>query len=379
MRPGLLALRGLVIKELRQVRRDPRLLSLLLLAPLIQLFIFGYAATLDVATARVAVLDGDRSPESRAFIARLAVTEGFEIAAHVSTDVEAERLLGRGSADLAVILPAGYGRAVAGRGTSAVQILVDGTDTVAASIGLAGASGLLASIAREIGQQRASELPGAQAPTLLIARTRVFFNPELRSRIFLVPGVLALVLMLVTMVATSMAIVREKELGTLEQLVVTPVSRTALLAGKLIPFALFGLVVSLAVLAIAHFWFRVPLEGSAALLLVNVVPFLLGTLGLGLLVSIVSNTQQQAMMTATFFVMLPMIYLSGFVFPIESMPAPVRPLTELVPLRHFLEILRGVMLKGSGVRALWPEILALTGLGLSVFGLAIALFPKRLG
>jgi ABC-2 type transport system permease protein len=184
--------------------------------------------------------------------------------------------------------------------------------------------------------------------------------------------------MLVTLIATSMAVVRERELGTLEQLVVTPVSRGALVAGKLIPFAIFGFADSLLVLAIARFWFDIPLEGSGALLVASVFPFLLSTLGLGLILSTVSRTQQQAMMTAVFFVMLPMIYLSGFVFPIESMPAAVQPLTRLVPLRHFLEIVRAVMLKGAGISDLAPQLLQMTALGFAIFGAAVLLFRKRI-
>jgi ABC-2 type transport system permease protein len=183
--------------------------------------------------------------------------------------------------------------------------------------------------------------------------------------------------MMVTLVATSMAIVREREVGTFEQLVVTPAPRWILVAGKLIPFALFGAFDTMVILAVAHFWFRIPIDGHVALLLASAVPYLFCTLGLGLFVSTVSRTQQQAMMTAMFFVMLPMIYLSGFVFPVESMPTLIQPLTEVIPLRHFLIIIRGVMLKGAGFSELQRPILTLIGLGVAIFGLSVAAFRKR--
>lgn len=375
-----LALRGLVIKELRQIRRDPRMVPLLMVAPILQLLIFGYAATLDVATARVVILDADHSPESRSLASRVAASSAFELVGHVSNEQGAEEEIAGGRADLAVSIPAGYGHALAGTGSTAVQIVVDGSDSVSASIGLASASGLIARIAREVAEARYAAL-GARAPPRppeVSVASRILYNPDLKSRTFMVPGVLAMVLLIVTMIATSMALVREKELGTLEQLIVTPVTRATLLAGKLIPFAIFGIFDILAVLAVAVFWFQIPLRGSVVLLLGNAFPFLLCTLGLGLLVSTISQTQQQAMMTAMFLVMLPMIYLSGFVFPIESMPKVVQPLTELMPLTHFLVIIRGVMLKGAGWRELWPEITKLSALGVGIFGLAIALFRKRL-
>jgi ABC-2 type transport system permease protein len=377
---GAVALRGLVRKELRQVRGDRRMLQILVVAPVIQLFVFAYAANLDVATTKVAVLDRDRSPESRALAARVRASDQLELVGEVGSDAEAEAWIGRGDAEIVVSVPAGYGRALASDdGETSVQLMIDGSNSVPASVGGTAVTGLVQRLARRVGEERLARL-GAEAPDLpasLAVRTRVLYNPELRSRLFLVPGILGTILMLVTLIATSMAIVRERELGTLEQLVVTPVSRPVLVAGKLIPFALFGFVDSTAVLAIAHFWFKVPLEGSVVLLLASVVPFLLSTLGLGLIVSTISRTQQQAMMTAVFFVMLPMIYLSGFVFPIESMPALIQPVTLVVPLRHFLVVVRAVMLKGAGLHELAVPLLQMTALGLVIFGSAVALFRKR--
>jgi len=362
------ALVGMVVKELRQVRADPRILQVLLLAPLLQLFLFSYAANLDTATARVAIVDHDRSPASRSLAARIGVTEGFEVLGEVHSEAEGYRLLGAGDAELIVAIPQGYGRALAGGEPIDVQNRKDGADSVSASIGVAGLGGLVGRLSSSPAQT-----PGAEA------RPRVLFNPELRSRLFMVPGVLAMVLLVVTMIATSMAIVRERELGTLEQLVVTPISRSTLLAGKLLPYALFGLVDAALVLLLARFWFGVPFEGSPLLLWANVPFFLLASLGLGLLASTVSGTQQQAMLTSVFFMMIPMIYLSGFVFPVESMPRVVQPLTELNPLRHFLTLLRGIMLKGAGFAEVWPTMVKLAAIGAGIFALSVTLFHKRTG
>ncbi|MHB8878126.1 MAG: ABC transporter permease [Myxococcaceae bacterium] len=377
MRLGwLIALRGLIVKELRQVLSDPKMIPLLVVGPILQLIIFGYAATLDVATARVVVVDEDHSPESRALALQFAAAESFELVGEVATAGRAEGLIAVGAADVALVVGEGYGREKAGGQPTAVQLLVDGTDSTSATVAITGAAGLVQSLSTGLAQTGEDGPP--PAPARVSARTRVLYNPELKSRVFMVPGVLAIVLLIVTMIATAMAVVREKETGTLEQLVVTPVSRATLLAGKLVPFALFGLVDTFFVLVLSRWLFQVPFEGSVWLLLANVPAFLACTLGLGLLVSTVSRTQQEAMMTAMFLVMLPMIYLSGFVFPIESMPRPVQPLTELVPVRHFLVILRGVMLKGAGAADLWPSIAKLAGLGAVTFGASVALFHKRI-
>ncbi len=375
-----LALKGLILKELRQIRRDTRMIPLLLVAPVIQVFVFGYAATLDVATAQVVVQDRDHTAESRTLTARIGASDAFDLVGQVQTDAETEDMLKRGTAEVAVVIPKGYGKALAGDGSTQVQIVIDGSDSISASVGLSSSAGLLGRVAREVATRRLESLGSAApaVPAQVQVRTRVLYNPELKSRIFMVPGVLAMVLMIVTMIATSMATVREKELGTMEQLIVTPVNRATLLAGKLIPFALFGLADSLVVLAVTYWWFKVPMQGSIWLLLANIFPYLLSMLGLGLLVSTISSTQQQSMMTAMFLVMMPMIYLSGFVFPIESMPRAVQPFTQLIPLRHFLDIVRGVMLKGAGFRELWPSIAKLTALGVAIFGLSVVLFRKRL-
>ncbi|HOM58166.1 MAG TPA: ABC transporter permease, partial [Candidatus Latescibacteria bacterium] len=209
--------------------------------------------------------------------------------------------------------------------------------------------------------------------------TRVWYNPELKSRNFMLPGVLALVLLIIATAATSMAIVREKENGTIEQIIVTPIRSLELIAGKLIPFAIVGMVEVLLVLSVATLWFRVPLKGSGVLLLTLTFLFVITTQGMGLFVSTVSRTQQQAMMIIIFFIALPMILLSGFVFPIENMPKPIQPITYLMPLRYFLVIVRGIFLKGVGMEVLWPRVVALAAFAFGILALAVARFQKRVG
>lgn len=376
---GWIAFRGLVRKEFLQIRADKRMISTLLVAPLIQLVVFSYAANLDVAKANVVILDWDRTPQSRSLALAIAASDSFTWVGDVPTQDAAERAIATGKAEIAVEIPVGYGAALLGRGSSAVQLVVDGSDSTFAQVGITAGTGLVSSLVAEA-TGAIPRAPSAGSPPLspgIDLRTRVLFNPDLRSRIFLVPGVLGTVLMVVTMVASSMAIVKEKELGTLEQLLVTPVSGATIVAGKLVPFGFIGFVDSLLIVAVAHLWFGVPLRGSLPLLFANVIPYLLCTLGLGLFISTVSRTQQQAMMTASFFVMVPMIYLSGFVFAVESMPRAVQPFTEVVPLRHFLEIVRGIMLKGATFGELLPRIAALWGLGVLILTLAVRRFHKR--
>jgi ABC-2 type transport system permease protein len=364
------ALRGLVRKELRQIRADPRMIPVLVLAPVLQLFIFGYAATMDVTRARVTIVDGDGSPSSRALAAHVAASDSAEVVAHDAAPAQAEARLLAGQADMVITIPVGYGRELAAGRPVDVQLTVDGTESTTASIGMSGMAGLVASL----GGAEA----GAAGATGVEARRVVLFNPEFRSRLFMVPGMLAIVLLIVTLVATAMAVVKEKELGTFEMLAVTPVSRATLLAGKLLPFAAFGFLDGALVLLLSRHWFEVPIRGSVLLLFGTAVPWVLCTLGLGLLVSIVSRTQQQAMLTAVFLVMMPLIYFSGFVFPIETMPRLVQPLTEVDPLTHLMSVLRGVMLRGAGLPELWPPILKLAAIGGITFAGALLLFRKRL-
>ena len=366
-------LRVLVWKEFLELRMDPRLFGIVIIAPILQLTLLGYAATTDIRNVPIVVADGDRSSASRELVQRFDASTNFTVIGIVTTVSEIEPFLERGRAWLALSIPAGYGDDVARGIPATVQIVADGTDSNSTTGALGYATALIGSYAREL-----LETEGRRpASGTIDARVRVWFNPQLESRFFMIPGVLALVLLVVTANLAAMAIVREKEVGTLEQLNVTPLRRWELIAGKLLPYGLIGMVDVLLVTAVAVFWFEVPLRGSFWLLFGLSVLYVVCTLSLGLLVSTLSATQQQAMITATFFFLMPMIYLSGFLAPIENMPQPIQWATYLMPLRYFLVIVRGIFLKGVGVDILWPQVAALGAWAGVVLSLAVLRSTKR--
>jgi len=363
-------------KEVLELRQDPRIFSVIFIAPVIQLTVLGYAATTDVRNVPIVVVDVDRSAASRALISRFQASGIFTLV-DVTADVRAiDPYLTRGEAWMALSIPPGYGEDIAAARPATVQVVADGSDASSTNVAMGYASNLGAGYAQELVEARS----GGNAPSVggIEPRVRIWFNPTIESRYFMLPGIFALLLLVVTTNLSSMAIVREKEIGTLEQLNVTPLGRVELIFGKLLPYGAIGLIDALIVLLVMLFWFEVPLRGSFWLLMGMSLIYLLTTLGLGLFVSTISKTQQQAMMTSTFFFLTPMMYLSGFVFPIENMPAAIQPITYLIPLRYFVIILRGIFLKGVGLETLWPQALALLGWGVAILALAIARSSKRL-
>ena len=361
-------------KEFLELRQDPRLFGIVIIAPLVQLTMLGYAATTDVRNVPMLVVDEDASSESRDLVSRFEASGNFVVVDRMSSSDQIDAYLDSGRAWMALQIPAKYGDRVRSGQPTTVQVVADGTDANSTNVALGYAGNLVSSFARELA---ASSGRGSPTP-LVSADVRVWFNPQLESKDFMIPGIIALLLLVVTTNLSSMAIVRERELGTLEQLNVTPIARWELIVGKMLPYAFIGLVDVLLVVVVAIFWFEVPLRGSFALLLVMCVVYLMTTLGLGLFVSTISATQQQAMMTASFFFLIPMVFLSGFVFPIENMPALVQPVTYLIPLRYFLVILRDIFLKGVGLETFWREALALTAWGVGILTLATLRSSKRL-
>jgi ABC-2 type transport system permease protein len=371
-------LRCLVRKEFQELRMNPRLFRLVIIAPIIQLTMLGYAATTDIRDVPLVVADGDRTAASRELVERFDASSNFSIVATVTTVNEIEPYLESGNASLALTIPSGYGERILSRRPVTVQIVADGTDSNSTTVALGYSSSLIAGYARDLAAAAGETAAGAaEAPTGIDARIRVWFNPELESRFFMIPGVLALILLVITANLAAMAIVREKELGTLEQLNVTPLRRWELIVGKLLPYGLIALIDVLLVVAVAVLWFEVPLRGSFFLLFAMCLLYALCTLALGLFISTISDTQQQAMMTATFFFLMPMIYLSGFIFPIENMPAVIQPFTYLIPLRYFLVIVRGIFLKGIGLDLLWPQVAALAAWGTGMLMLAVVRSRKQ--
>ena len=368
----LRVLHRMVVKEFLQLHRDTKMLRVLLIGPLMQLVALGFAANSDVVDIPLLLLDLDRTAKSRELSDRFLASGRFELVGVVQTQREIEPWLTRGKAQAALVIESGYARRLRRGEAPAIQLLVDGADANSAGVAVGYASSIVSAAGA---QARPQNLSGIGQVEL---RSRVWYNPDLKSRWFYLPAILALVLMLNTLILPSMGIVREKEIGTLEQILVTPLRPWQMIVGKLLPFAVIGFANVIAITAIIIWGFGVPLRGSFPLLLLLSAPFLLTNLSLGLWVSTLVRTQQQAMMTAIFLIMIPMIYLSGLIFPIENMPRVIQAVTFAIPLRYYAVILRGIFLKSSGLDVLWPQALILLGFGLSVLMLASTRFRKSL-
>ena len=350
---------NLLLKELIQLRRDPRILAVLFIAPVVQLTLLGYAATTDIRRVELAVCDLDHSPESRALVDDFLASSYFRRVATLKTQDEIDPWLEGGRAKVALSIPAGFSAERKAGRPGRVQVITDGSDAMIGTLGLSYSQGLLLAAAGAEGIKLPLEL-----------RPKILYNPDLLSRYFMVPGVLAMILLIMTMILSSMAIVRETENGTMEQLLVTPLTPGAVILGKLIPYALVGFVEFSSAMPVVLFWFRVPLRGSFGLLFLLTIPFIVCCLGLGLLVSTLSRTQQQAMMISTFVFLMPQIYLSGFIFPIQNMPKIFQWFSYTIPLRYYVTILRGIFLKGAGLGVLWPHALAMIGLAIVILSFA---------
>lgn len=376
-------LRVMIRKEFRQVFRRPQTRAMLLMPPLLQLLVFGYAVNLDVNIGRMAWMDEDRSPASRELLAEFLGSGHFEIVAMPENDREMQDLMDRGRVNGVVRVLPGFAQDIQRGRPAGVQVLMDGTDSNSASLLSSYAAQTVARFtARVMEQQQRARLVASGAPLQppvpqLAVRSRVWFNPELKSRNYFVPGVIVNIIMLVTLSLTTLAIVREKEIGTMEQLMVTPIRPMELILGKTLPFMLIGFWDMLLVLGAALLIFRVPFVGSFWLLCLASFLFILTNLGAGLLISTVSSTQQQANM-ATFLLFQPFMMLSGFTFPIRSMPEAVQWLTYLNPMRYFLEIVRGIFLRGSGMDTLWPNLAALAVFGAAILTVSVLRFHKTM-
>ena len=371
---SFLRIRELVRKEFLQLFRDKRNRVLLFVAPLIQLLVFGYVVNYDIRQIRLALIDESRTTQSRAFVENFTAGGIFSVTQYLSYDRELTDLLLTGKIDMAVKIPGDFASLIRSGKTASVQILADGSMSNMAAMRIAYAATVIDTFNRKTLREL---YPQQMSYGRIDARIRTWYNPNLDSQYFFVPGIVSFLVMLTSLLLTSIAIIREKEMGTMEQLIVTPIKSYELILGKTIPYILISLLQMIIVVIFAIFWFEIPLHGSLPLLFGTTVLFLLSTLGIGLFISTVASTRQQAMMT-TFFVLLPFLLLSGFIFPIANMPPIVQWITYLNPLRFFLIIIRGIFLKGVGFDVLWPQVLALTILGAAVFTGAIARFKKRL-
>ena len=371
-------LRVMLIKEFTQVLRDPRMRMVIFVIPCIQTLVIGYAVTIDVEHAPTAVVDLDQSVDSRELVARFGSTRYFDLELQTADLAQAGRLMDHGDVELIVRIMHGFSEDLRAGRTAKVQLIVDGTDSNTAAVVLGYAGRITADFSRQILLERYQQSTGRRdLPGQVDLESRAWFNENLISRNFYVPGVIVIVVTLVTLLLTSMAVVREKEIGTIEQIMVTPIRPIEFVLGKTVPFALIGLIDVLIITVVGVFWFEVPVRGSLLVLFGSTCVYLMTTLGVGLLISTVSHTQQQAMMS-TFFFFFPAMLLSGFVFPIANMPQVVQWLTYFNPLRYFLVIVRGVFLKGIGLDILWPQIGALAVMGLATMSLVVAKFNKTI-
>lgn len=359
---------ALVRKEFVQALRDRRMLFMISVAPLVQIVLFGYAAQLEFRRADTVVVDQDRSAESRRFVEELAADGTFAVREVPDVDA-ATAAIRDGRAAIAVIVPRGYERdRTAGRAV-AVQVLSDGSDPTRGAAAAAAVEGFAAT------QMRAP--PGRRPFGRVVLEPRLLYNPQLKSQRFFVPGTAASLLVIITTLVTAMGLAREREIGTLEQLLVTPIGPFTLMVGKMIPYALFGLLDVTLILVIGNLLFGVPLHGDLAVLGIAAACYLLCTLSLGLLIAASATTQQRAFM-AGFFVMLPLMLLSGFMTPIEAMPRWIQPLTQLNPMRHFVQVLRSVLLRGAGWSDVQRPILILLAIGLTLLITASLRFRRKI-
>jgi len=368
---------SIIRKEFIQILRDPRTLMMILFIPVMQLFLLGYSATSDVRNIPIGVYDQSRSPESRALLDAFRAADYFLIAYDVGSNDEIRDLIERGKARAAIIIPPDYSQSLL-QGDAQVAVILDGSDP---NIG-----GTALSTARLIGQSHATKIMQEQAARLgrsaefnppLEVRPQVWYNPDLVSAYFMIPGVIGMILFAITSILTATTIVRERERGTIEQLIVTPIRSWELVVGKLMPYVILSLFDTLMVLAIGHLWFKVPVRGDLGLIIALSGLLLLSGLGIGLFASTIANTQQEAMLT-TWMTLLPSIFLSGFFFPLEAMPTLLRWVSYIIPLRYYLVIIRALLLKGVGAAALQNEIIPLAVFGVGIMTAAALRFRKRL-
>jgi len=368
---------SIIRKEFIQIFRDPRTLGLILVMPIVQLFLLGYAATTDVKNVPIAVMDQSRTPESRALLDAFRAADYFRIDYVVYSEEEIQILIERGDIRAALVIPPDYDRSLLG-GDAQVSMILDGSDATVGSTALSTANQIGQSYSIKILTEQASRQgQGATVRPPLEVRTRVWYNPDLVSAYFMIPGMIGMILYFITALLTASAIVRERERGTIEQLIVTPIRSWELIVGKVVPYVLLGFFDTMEVLLIGHYWFKVPIRGDLGLIIATSGLLLLSSLGIGLFASTIANTQQEAFLTVM-FTMLPSIFLSGFFFPLDAMPQFLQIVSSIIPLRYFLVIIRTLLLKGVGAVAIQNEIIALAIFGVVIMGAAAARFRKRL-
>ncbi len=371
-------LTSLIRKEFIQILRDPRTLALILIIPVMQLFLLGYAATNDVRNIPLAVYDQDRGPAARALLDAYRAADYFRLAYDLNSESELRDLIDRGEARAGLIIPPGYSDQLKTTGSAQVAFVLDGSDPTVASTALSAAQLIGQAHATRITEQRLENRGQAVsvAPPVEV-RSQVWYNPDLISAYYMIPGVIGMILFALTSILTATAVVRERERGTIEQLIVTPIRPWELMTGKILPYVILALLNMFEVLAIGHWWFGVPVRGSLWLITFVSALFLLTSLGIGLLASTFANTQQEAMLVV-WMTLLPALFLSGFFFPLEAMPQILQWISYLIPLRYYLVVIRSLLLKDIGLSAIGGDVIALAVFGLLLMTAASMRFRKRL-
>lgn len=369
---------SLIRKEFLQILRDPRTLILVLIIPVMQLFLMGYAATNDVRNVPLAIFDQDRGPAARALLDAYRAADYFRLAFDVASEEQLRQLIDSGQARAGLIIPPNYSTNLQAEGSAQVAFVLDGSDPTVASTALSAAQLIGQSYATEVMVERLARRGQTSRLTLpLVVNTQVWYNPDLLSSFFMIPGVIGVILFALTSILTATAVVRERERGTIEQLIVTPIRPWELVVGKLFPYVLLALFNALEILAIGAWWFKVPIRGDLGLIFLFSALFLLSSLGIGLLASTIANTQQEAMLSV-WMLLLPSLFLSGFFFPLEAMPRPLQWISYVMPLRYYLVIIRSLTVKGVGFQAVQEEVFALMVFGVAIMTIAARRFRKRL-
>ncbi len=370
---------NIIIKEFLQLKRDPRLFGIIFIAPIIQLILLGYAANLDINNINTIVYDQDKTEASRDFIDKFESSGYFLVKDYADSYGQIEDEINKGQALWALVIPKDFEKKLERKEQVDVQALFDGSDGNKAGI----AFGYVTNVVSKYSQNILLDIKDKSGlkialSSMITPEIRVWYNPDLKTRYFMLPGIMGLILTIITTTLMAMAIVKEREIGTFEQIIVTPIKPFQLIIGKTVPFVIAGFVDVLLVTAVMVFWFGIPIRGDFLFLMIASFIYVLSALGLGLFISTVSKTQQQAMMVSMFGILLPMNFLSGFAFAIENMPSWIQPITYLIPLRYYITILRGVILKGDGFLQLVPETMVLLGMGILILALSSLRFQKRL-
>jgi ABC-2 type transport system permease protein len=366
---------SLIRKEFLHILRDPRTLGVMLMMPIIQLILLGYAATTDIEHLHTAVFDQDKTAASRKLIAAYSASNYFDVTYYVESEADLAYLVDSGQVRAGFIIPAGYANTLSRAEQAQVAFVIDGSDPSVANTVYSASQAVGQAQSLQILRERTGIDPATQVG--IEVRPRVWYNPEMKSANFMIPGIIGTVIFLMTTIFSAMSIVREREQGTIEQLIVTPVRPLELIIAKVIPFAVIAFLNVLNVLALGVFWFGISIAGNLGLLLGLSALFLVSALGLGIFISSVANTQQEAMLLA-YLIMIPSIFLGGFLFPIEAMPPWMQAITYVIPLRYILVIVRGIILKGVGLQILRPEVLALAVFAVLIMLLAATRFRKKL-